>query len=221
MPFIQRILTIEANGLLFLAYAFLDHVDLLLVIGSGMLMLFVFDMAAVRLSAASVSRSASRAAPQHESGWGVRGFTIATLAFSIAAAFAYAEPIPFLQAVVWGASVLALWLLPQEREPLLWRIKGTLLLYALVLLGFRVYLAQVQEVAPEDWAALIGSVGTARTSLANARDLFTTIGMWATWFILPVAHLSYLVQRVFVHPMSLFHARRSAEEIVRVLRRRE
>lgn len=218
---LQRFITIELNGLLFLLYALVDHVWLLVALASGLVVLFVFDQVAVRLIATAPSRIGRAEAPASASGWGVQIYTLTALALSLVAGLAYAEPIPFLLAVMWTASVIALTLLPAEREPLLWRVKGTLLVYALVLLGFRFYLAQAQNVAPEDWAALVGSVGTARDTLARNRDLFATIGLWATWFILPIAHLSYLAQRILVHPASLFYARQSADDVIRALRRRE
>lgn len=223
MPFltyITRIPILTVNGLLYLTYAFVDHLWLWVVVSTGLLILGVFDAAAVRLMGASPSRIGGRMAPTAGSGWSVRALTLVALILGLTAGLMYAEPIPFLLAGCWGASALALWLLPAEREPLLWRIKGTLLGYALALLGFRLLLAQMQGAAPEDWAAIVGSVGDARDALARTRDVFVSIGMLAVWYLLPLAHLSYLIQRVLINPVSLFHARKNTEDIVAALRRR-
>ena len=217
---LNRIPILTLNGLLYLLYAFTDHLALWVVLACGLVVLFVFDSATVRLITSAPGRIGGRTAPTAASGFSVQLFTVVTLGLSLVAAFVYAEPVPILLAGMWLASVTVLTLLPAEREPLLWRAQGTHLLYALVLLGFKFYLAQAQNVAPEDWAAMLGSIGTARDAIARTRDLFTTVGLWATWFIVPVGHFAYLVQRVLVNPLSLFHARQSTDEIIAALRRR-
>ena len=217
---LNRIPLLTANGLLYLVYAFFDHLGLWVVLVCGLVILGVFDAAAVRLISAAPSRIGGRPAPPATSGTGVHGFTLVTLFFSFCGGLLYPEPIPFILAGMWLFAVVVLTLLPSEREPLLWRVKGTLLLYTLALLGFKFYLAQAQVAAPEDWAAMLGSVGAARDALAHTRDLFTTIGMWGTWYIVPFGHFLYLGQRLFIHPMSLFHARQSTEDILIALRRR-
>ena len=218
---LARLPILTLNGFLYLVYAFVDHLWLWLVLAAGLAILFVFDTAAVRLISAAPSRIGGRPAPPAASGWGVRAFTLVALLCSLSAGLSYAEPIPFLLALCWSAAVLGLLILPAEREPLLWRAKGMLLMYALALLGFRLLLAQMQDAAPEDWAALIGSVGDARDALARTRDVFLSIGMLAVWYLIPLAHVSYLVQRVLVNPLSLFYARQSTQEIVTALRRRD
>lgn len=220
LTYLYRFPILTLNGLLWIAYAFVDHLGLWVVLGCGLVVLLIFDSTAVRLISATPSRIGGRPAPAATSGASVHLFTLGTLLLNLVAGLVYAEPIPFILAGMWLLTVGALTLLPAEREPLLWRVKGTLLLYALVLLGFKFYLAQAQAVAPEDWAATLGSVGAARDAIARTRDLFMTIGLWATWFIVPVGHCSYLVQRILVNPVSLFYARSSAEDILRTLRRR-
>ncbi len=220
LTYLTRIPILTVNGLLYLTYAFLGHLWLWVIAGAGLLILGVFDAATVRVIGASPSRIGGRPAPPAASGWGVRAFTLVALALACTAGIVYAEPIPFLLAGCWAASALALWLLPAEREPLLWRIKGTLLGYALALLGFKLLLSQMQGAAPEDWAAIVGSVGDAREALARTRDVFVSIGMLAVWYLLPLAHLSYLIQRLLINPVSLFHARKNTEDIVAALRRR-
>ncbi|MBI5031912.1 MAG: hypothetical protein HZB51_15385 [Chloroflexi bacterium] len=219
--YLNRIPVFTANGFLFLGYAFLDHLGLWVVVGCGLLFALVFDCASVRLISAAPSRIGSRLAPQVETGLGVRVLTLVTVGVCCGAGMVYAEPIPTILAGMWFSAVMVLVLLPAEREPILWRVKGTLLLYALVLLGFKFYLAQAQTASPEDWASTIGSVGTARDALVRTRDLFTTIGLWATWFIVPFAHFSYLVQRVLVNSPSLFFAQKNVQDILIAMRRRQ
>ncbi len=221
LTYLTRIPILTLNGLLWLVYAFLDHAWLWVVLAAGLAILWVFDTLMIRLASSAPSRIGGRAAPPAVSGWGIRFLTLLALLLSLTAALLYADPIPFLMACVWLASVVAVWFLPAEREPLLWRVKGSLLLYALALLGFKLLLAQMGQAAPQDWAGLIGSVGAAQDALARTRDLFTTIGMFGVWYIIPLAHLSYLAQRLLINPLSLFHARSSTAEIVAALRRRQ
>ena len=220
LNYLARVPILTLNGFLYLVYAFFDHLALIAVLLAGLAILFVFDTLSMELISTAPRRLGGRPAPPAASGWGLRLFTLAALSLALLAGLLYAEPVPFLLACVWVASVFALWLLPAEREPLLWRVKGTLLVYAVALLGFKVLLAQMQDAAPEDWATLIGSVGTARDALARTRDIFISIGMFAIWYILPLAHLSYLAQRVLINPFSLFHARQSTADIIDALRRR-
>jgi hypothetical protein len=207
------------NGILWFLYALLDHLWLWVVLAAGLIMGSVFDTLAIRLVRAAPSRIGGRPSPPAVSGLSFRVFTLGALGLSVAAGIVYGEPIPFLLAVVWTASVVALLLLPAEREQLLWRVKGSLVLYGLALLGFKILLSQMQSASPQEWAGIVGSVGTARDALTRTRDLFVTIGMFGVWYVIPLAHLSYLVQRVLINPLSLFYARHSAEEIIAALRR--
>ncbi len=220
LTFLTRLPILTLNGLLWLLYAFVDHLWLWFVLAAGLLILFVFDALSIHAISAAPSRIGGRPAPPATSGVAVRLFTLAALFFGLLAGLTYGEPIPFLLAVVWTASVVALFLLPAELEPLLWRVKGTLLGYALALLGFKLLLAAMGAASPQDWASMVGSVGSAQAAIAQTRDLFVTIGMFGIWYVLPLAHLSYLVQRVLINPLSLFHARKNTAEILTALRRR-
>jgi len=208
------------NGLLYLLYAFLNHLWLWSILACGIIILFVFDLATVRLVSSAPSRIGGRPAPVVATGWGVWVYTLSALVLSITAALRYADPIPFLLAACWAAAVVMLVLLPAEREPILWRVKGLLLVYALALLAFQFFLSQVQAAAPEDWAAMVGSVGAARETIGRTRDTFVTLGMLGVWYGIPFGYFSYVAQRLLNNPQSLFHARKSAEEIVADLRQR-
>ena len=208
------------NGLLYLLYALVDHVWLWIILACGLAILFGFDLASVRLVSSAPSRIGGRPAPITTTGWGTWAYTLVALVAGTTAVLRYADPIPFIFAAMWVAAVVALVLLPAEREPILGRVKGLLLLYALALLAFQFFLSQAQSASPEEWAAVVGSVGSARDSLARTRDTFTTIGMLGVWYGIPFAYFSYVAQRLLNNPQSNFHSRKSIEEIVADLRQR-
>jgi len=132
----------------------------------------------------------------------------------------YPTPVPWLGTAMWLLTVLALLLMPAERPPILWRCKAFIISYALLLLGFRWYLAVVSSATPQQWAAVVGTSGDAQRVIAGNRSLFITIGSWAAWFVLPSAHALYVVQRVAANPMSLVNPAQSAAQIVEAIRTR-
>ena len=220
LTWLTRIPILALNGTLYLLYAFAAHLTLWIILASGLAMLLIFDRAVIRLISSAPSRIGGRPAPSAASGTGIQLQTLLILGLSIIVGMVYAEPVPFLLAAMWVASDLAVVLFPNERDKVLNRAKTALTTYTLLLLGFRILMIQMQNVAPEDWAVMLGSVGAARESIAKTRDLFTTIGMLATWLTVPAAYFGYLVQLWGLNPPSFFHARRSTEEIIAALRRR-
>ncbi len=102
----------------------------------------------------------------------------------------------------------------------LWRGKGFLLTYALALLGSRAYLATAARFDPAAWAEILGSSGEARRVIAGNLAIFSTVGTWLTWFVLPLAHFSYLIQRLLVNPLSLAAPFATVEELMAALRGR-
>ena len=121
---------------------------------------------------------------------------------------------------MWVIMVLVLAVLPAEREAIQWRMKGLFLGYALLLLAFRWYLSVVSTTDPRAWAATLGSVDDAQRMLAQNKSIFETLGMWAAWFAVPFAFVSYALQRVLVNRPSLEAPFRRAEDLIRAIRTR-
>jgi hypothetical protein len=114
----------------------------------------------------------------------------------LAAGALFPSPVPWLGTAMWVTALGLLLCLPAERPTALWRVKVSILIYALTLLGFRWYLAEISQADPYEWAAVIGSVGEAQRIIGQNQGLFLTIGTWIAWFALPVAHVGYVVQRL-------------------------
>ena len=218
MTIIADTVTIIVNGYLVMLYWLLDQVALLLALGCMLLIGLYFDPLIQNLAARSPARAGVR--PQTQP---VRHHQFLTLFISVLwllAAMLYPSPVPWLGAVMWLSTAIILWVLPAERAAVLWRCKVSILTYTLVLLGFRWYLAMVTALSPQDWAAILGSSDEARRVIAGNRGLFTTIGMWAAWFVLPAAHAAYIVQRITTNPMSLTNPRQTAADILDAIRNR-
>lgn len=213
-------LIVVLNGVLVMGYGVWDRLPhLMAVAGAGVVLLFDRQVACQNLS-----RPAHQGRGWMEAG-GVRSrvpqvLTALTGVMWLAAAWVYPRPVPAIGAAMWWGWVLVLLVLRGERDAILWRGKGFLLTYALALLGFRVYLSMAARFEPTAWAGVLGSSGEAQRVIAGNLAIFSTVGTWLTWFVLPVAHFSYLVQRLLVNPLSLAAPFATAEEWIAALRGR-
>jgi hypothetical protein len=101
---------------------------------------------------------------------------------------------------------------------MLWNVKSGIAIYALAVIGSRLYLAYTAQLSPEQWAALIGSAQTAATVIASTRGNVTTILLWALWLVVPLGYFSMLAQQVFVNPLSVVSPLAGAQDLLRALR---
>jgi len=76
--------------------------------------------------------------------------------FWIASQWGMGAPVPWIGAAMWGFGFLVLLLVRQQETTTLWNVKAGILIYALAVLGSRLYLAYTAQLSPEQWAALIG-----------------------------------------------------------------
>ena len=93
-------------------------------------------------------------------------------------------------------------------------------MYALAVIGSRIYLGYTSHLTAEQWAALIGSSDSAATVIASTRGNVTTILLWALWLVVPLGYFSMLVQQVFINPMSIVNPLATAQDMLRALRMR-
>jgi len=208
------------NGLLVMAYALLDHLPHLLALAAAALVLRLDRRAALHDLSRPGREGRPEVRPNGLRAWAPQAFS-ATIGLAWAlAALVYPPPVPWIGVAMWWGWVLALAVLPGERAALLWRGKGFLLTYALALLGFRTYLATAARFDPAAWAEILGSSGEARRVIAGNLAIFSTVGTWLTWFVLPLAHFSYLIQRLLVNPLSLAAPFATVEELIAALRGR-
>ena len=127
-------------------------------------------------------------------------------------------PVPWIGAVMWVAGLAAVLALSSQRFNLLWYVKAGIAMYALAVIGSRIYLAYTGHLTPEQWAALIGSSESAATVIASTRGNVTTILLWALWLIVPLGYFSMLVQQIFINPMSIVNPLAGAQDLLRALR---
>ncbi len=207
------------NGYLLMLYSLCDALPLLVSLGCAALVARVFDRQVEARAAMMPRRAHGMRAPatpnrHHEV------LTALIAGFWVVAQALYPNPVPWLGAAMWGLTIVGAALLPAERPALLWRGKTFILSYALALIGFRLYLLLAASATPQEWARLLGTVGEAERIIAGNLGLVTTLGAWATWFVIPFAHALYLAQRLLVNPLSLIDPRATAGEIVAAIRAR-
>lgn len=208
------------NGLLVVGYGIWDHVPHLLgLVGAGVVL--ALDRKLARESLGRPMRpGVGEIQPVGIVPRVPQMLTAVTGVVWAVAALVYPAPVPGIGAAMWWGWIGALVVLRGEREAVLWRGKGFLLTYALALLGFRGYLGLAGRFEPRAWAEVLGSSGEAERVIAGNLAIFATVGTWLTWFVLPVAHFSYLVQRLLVNPLSLAAPFATAEEWIAALRSR-
>ena len=129
-------------------------------------------------------------------------------------------PVPWIGAVMWAAGLIAVLALSSQRFNLLWYVKAGIAMYALAVIGSRIYLGYTSHLTAEQWAVLVGSSESAATLIASTRGNVTTILLWALWLVVPLGYFSMLVQQVFINPMSIVSPLASAQDMLRALRMR-
>jgi len=209
------------NGALFSTYTVAWNIDKLIVVLSALATLLYFDRLAQTQATFAPRRygqsgSATVGAPRT-----AQALTLVTLAVWLTASIVAAPPIPIIGAVMWGAMVLAILTMPQQRDAILWRCKTGILTYALAVMGFVLYLHITQSMTPQEWAKMLGSVGEAQAVIAENRGLFITIGSWVLWLMAPLGYLSILIQRFTVNPMDAVAPWKTAAQLIAEARTRE
>ena len=119
---------------------------------------------------------------------------------------------------MWITGLAVVLVLSSQRLNLLWYVKAGIAMYALAVIGSRIYLSYTTQLSPEQWAALIGSSDSAATVIASTRGNVTTILLWALWLIVPLGYFSMLVQQIFINPMSIVSPLAGAQDLLRALR---
>ena len=141
--------------------------------------------------------------------------------FWIASQWGMGAPVPWIGAAMWVFGLLVLLLVRQQETTTLWNVKAGILIYALAVLGSRLYLAYTAQLSPEQWAALIGTTESAATVIANTRSNVTTIILWALWLVIPLGYFAMLLQQALLNPWSLVNPLANATEIIQRYRTRQ
>jgi hypothetical protein len=123
-------------------------------------------------------------------------------------------PVPWIGAAMWLFGIIVLLVVRQQQLTTLWNIKSGLAIYALAVIGSRLYLTYTAELSAEQWSALIGSADSAATVLSNTRGNVTTIILWALWLVIPLGYFAMLLQQVLLNPVSLSSPMAAVHELI-------
>lgn len=212
-----------ANGALVILYWLVAHMPALASLVCALLMAWLPD-AEIQQRAGFRPRRSERGSTNESSGKMPRTAQVMTgmvLAAWIIAQWDMGAPVPWIGATMWVAGLATILALSAQRFNLLWYVKAGIAMYALAVIGSRIYLGYTADLTPEQWAALIGSSESAAVVIANTRSNVTTILLWALWLIVPLGYFSMLVQQIFINPMSMVNPLAGAQDMLRALRVRD
>jgi len=212
-----------ANGTLVILYWLVAHAPALASVFSALLLALLPD-AEIQQRAGFRPRRGNRSSSSETNRQiphTAQVMTVIVLAVWLIAQWDMGAPVPWIGAAMWMAGVAAILALSVQRFNLLWYVKAGIAMYALAVIGSRIYLGYTAGLTPEQWAALIGSTESAAVVIASTRSNVTTILLWALWLIVPLGYFSMLVQQIFINPMSVINPLAGAQDLLRALRVRD
>ena len=216
--FILDIPVYAVNGLLWLLYTLFGSLAALVASGSAAAMALVVDGAVQKLAGARPRRQdRGEAIPVAYTAQIITGLVIALW---LGAQWGMGAPVPWIGAAMWLSGLLAVLISPAQRFNLLHFVKSGIAVYALAVIGSRLYLNMTSEVSPEAWASMVGTAQTAVNVVANTRGNVTTVIVWALWLVIPLGYFSMLVQKLFLNPVSLINPLSSYADMLAMLRDR-
>lgn len=217
--FLVALPTYTLNGFLVTMYWLSDHgAGLMSMLCAGVMANFV-DQRVQSLAAFRPGRNQREAQMQPQ--YTAQITTILTLSLWIISQWGMAAPVPWLGASMWIVGTIIVFLVQTQEVALLWQVKSGIAIYALAVLGSRIYLAYTATLSAAQWATWIGSAESASLVIANTRGNVTTIILWALWLVVPLGYFAMLLQQVLIHPMSFVNPLASANELIRRYRMRE
>ena len=206
------------NGLLWLVYTLAGSLPALVSAGAAGVMALVVDRAVQQLSGARPLRQGrGESLPVAHTAQILTG---SVFLLWVAAQWGMGAPVPWIGAAMWLCGLGAILISPAQRFNLLWFVKSGVAVYALAVIGSRLYLNMTSDVSPEAWAGMVGTAQTAVNVVANTRGNVTTVIVWALWLVVPLGYFSMLVQKLFLNPVSLLNPLSSYEEMLTTLRDR-
>lgn len=208
-----------ANGVLVILYFLAGSAAALVCMAAALGMALLPDVETQRRAAFQPvhNRRGEAAFPQPRT---AQGMTLLALMLWLAAQAGMGAPVPWIGAVMWLAGLLAILALPGQQFNLLWFVKAGIVLYALAVIGSRLYLASTASLTAAEWAGLVGSSGEAGALVAGTRSSVTAVLLWALWLIVPLGYFSMLAQQLFANPISIANPFATAQGMLRRLRER-
>jgi hypothetical protein len=206
------------NGLLWLVYALAGSLPALVSVGAASVMALVVDRASQQLSGSRPLRQGrGESQPMARTAQILTG---GVFVLWFVAQSGMGAPVPWIGAAMWLMGLTAILISPAQRFNLLWFVKSGIAVYALAVIGSRLYLNMTSDVSPEAWAGMIGTSQSAANVVANTRGNVTTVIVWALWLVVPLGYFSMLVQKLFLNPVSLINPLSSYEDMLTMLRDR-
>jgi hypothetical protein len=216
--FILDIPVYGINGLLWLLYGLAGSMAALVSAGAAAVMGLVVDQAVQQLSGSRPLRQGrGESQPIART---AQILTTGVLTLWLGAQWGMGAPVPWIGAAMWLFGLGAVLVSPAQRFNLLWFVKSGVAVYALAVIGSRLYLNMTQNVSPEAWASMVGTAQTAVNVVSNTRGNVTTVIIWALWLVIPLGYFSMLVQKLFLNPVSLINPLSSYADMLAMLRDR-
>ncbi|NCP86777.1 MAG: hypothetical protein CO094_08880 [Anaerolineae bacterium CG_4_9_14_3_um_filter_57_17] len=206
------------NGLLWPLYALTGILPALVSMASAGMIALVIDAPLQSLSSSRPTRAGreSQAAPSHLS----QIYSGVVLVVWLVAQWGMGAPVPWIGAAMWLASFVAVLLAANQQFTLLDGQKKAILGYALLVIASRLYLGYMEQITPEQWAAMLGSADSAAQVLANTRGNVTAILTWTLWLVYPMGFFYMVAQQVGLYPTSLTQPRANPAQVLKRLRYR-
>ena len=139
----------------------------------------------------------------------------------IIAQWGMAMPVPWIGAAMWVVGMLVILMMPAQRFNISWIVKMGLLIYALCVIGSRIYLSYTATLTADQWATLIGSSESASMIVASTRGSVNTIVLWALWLVAPLGFFSVVLGQLTVNPGALLNPLAGYQDILRNIRSRQ
>jgi amino acid transporter len=213
---IQPHLIVWANGFLVVTYWVVDNAALLISLACGLTILLTYDRAVQHTAGDRLMRygRGTRVQASYRS----QTESLVTLLIWTVASAVSAQPVPFIGMVLWLAFLVALKLIPQEREGLLFRQKTMIAVYGLLAIALRLALSYSPDV--ERMTAMLNNRSDAALLFDSVRDGLLPYIALVMWVMYPLGYLGLIAQRFAVNRGSLLLPRGTPEDVLRSLRTR-
>lgn len=148
------------NGMLWLVYALAGSLAALASAGAATVMALVVDRAVQQLSGSRPLRQGrGESLPITRT---AQILTTGVFLLWFGAQAGMGAPVPWIGAAMWLFGIGAILISPAQRYNLLWFVKSGVAVYALAVIGSRLYLNMTSEVSPEAWADMLVQRQTSR-----------------------------------------------------------
>ena len=210
--FLAALPTYLLNGILVTVYGLIDNAPALLSVGCAALIVQFADRNIQNRAAFRPGRGGREvvAPDPHTAQW----MTGIILAMWLISQWGMGAPVPWIGAAMWIFGMVALLVIRAQEPTILWNVKSGIAIYALAVIGSRLYLAYTAQLSAEQWAALIGSAESAASVISNTRGNVTTIILWALWLVIPLGYFAMLLQQLLLNPMSLANPLVGVNELI-------